>query len=133
MSQHACRRVSPGVAHLPSRWQMAGGYVAVFIPSVSPVDTHTTSMWYPTRRAAALTTDRNAALTDLHLHISNPPRLQLEMPRLAHSLTQRGYACGHDGCPESDKREYTRSVSGCTCLSILMHMLARFVGRLFTY
>jgi hypothetical protein len=36
---------------------MAGDYVAVYIPSVSPVDTHTTSMWCPTRRAAALATD----------------------------------------------------------------------------
>jgi hypothetical protein len=55
MPQHTCRRVLPGAA--PTRQYTEAGAQHVYIPSASLVDTYATSMWCPTRRAAALTTN----------------------------------------------------------------------------
>ena len=59
--------------------------------------------------------DRTAPLAGLHLHASYPPPMPLDpqlhptMPGLATGLAQRGYACSHEGCPESDRHWDTRS------------------------
>lgn len=56
--------------------------------------------------------DRTAPLVNLHGHASYPPtmaQLYPGMPGFTTGAKRPGYACSHDGCPESGRRWDTRS------------------------